>query len=292
MKVKLMKIFGNIFSPILIPLLILSILVCKVLYFLWPWLGLERFYMATKERKWNTYRKYMPKFPHLPRMKFRHMHKELEFSCAWNACRITLDYLGIQVSEEELFAMTGDKKMGTSHWEVKKVLNYIFYKNALPWQAVIKTRVNLESLENALALKHPVILLFLTPFTQEGMTADAHYPHLALFKGIDWENKTIRILSPSGGGVRHQELPGHPGVNEFSIDHFLDIFYFRPKYIMRVEYLPTRSVCRSRNLWWRLWTATKNGANWMYNLALRIAILAAYCLRIARPGTAVIISDY
>jgi len=228
---------------------------------------------------------YVPKFLYHSKMKFKHVHKELEFSCAWTATKIALDYLGFTVSESELYEMTGDKNMGTSHWEIKNVLNTILKNHNLPWRAKICSRVRLEDLEHALAKKHPVIVHYLTLFIQEGMSKNPYYPHFGLLKTIDWEKRTVQLLSPSGGGVKHDEVADDPGVVEFNISTFLDLFYARPKFLMKVEYLATRTIGKKS-----IGKNIKNIFKWLYNgLFIRISLIAAYCIRIIKPGTIIII---
>ncbi len=278
-----MKWLGNIFSPVLIPLLVLIIVVCKIFYFLWPWLRLDRFYMPTHHKKDRKKRSiYIPRFIHLPKMKFRHASKELEFSCGWNVTKIALDYLGIEVSESQLYEMTGDKNMGTSHWEIQQVINYILKQQLCPWQAKICTRVRLQDLEEYLSRSYPIILLFLTPFKQEGMGPNAHYHHFGLLKTIDWGTKKIQILSPSGAGVYHEEVLNDAGVVEFNISDFLHIFYARPKFLMKVEYLSTRNKGN-------ILVVIQNITHWIYNLFIQVTLIGAYCLRIINPGTIVLI---
>lgn len=258
-----------LFSELTIALNVIIILVLMYVFFSnSPRASLHQFYDYTKQPKGNKHH----------RLRFQYRKQDHEFSCGQAVMQMKLERYGIFMSQDEIMQFTGDKNLGTSHWEIAQALNEIFSLHQKPLRARIYSYSSYALLEKQVLSGRGAIVLFMSKFNQQGFTENASYPHFALLSYISLlENKVI-LTTPSSEFVNHGDSEQEAGELVMTIEEFHHRFYAHTHYLKCLEYKPTM-----RKLFWR------RTYHRFLNLMFRGVVFFAYYTKILKPGIAIII---
>ncbi|MFA6256413.1 MAG: hypothetical protein WC606_04480 [Candidatus Absconditabacterales bacterium] len=214
----------------------------------------------------------------IKKIRFRYRKQDYEFSCGQAVMQMKLERYGIQMTQDEIIAISGDKNLGTSHWEIESGLNQIFLLHNKLLRARISFYTSYAQIVDHLSRERGVIVLFMSHFLQKGFSSKATYPHFALLNHISFTENKVTLVVPSSDYVQHKKDGPEEGEALLSIEEFHHRFYAENKYLKRLEYKPNQTGNYVKNVW-----------NRSVNLLFRAVFIFAYYTKILKPGIAIFV---
>ncbi|MCX6824997.1 MAG: hypothetical protein NTY80_02120 [candidate division SR1 bacterium] len=228
---------------------------------------------------------YMQKFhtridhPNPRAERYSYYKSKYSFSCGHAAMQMILEKYDIAIDQDNILALSGDKTLGITSWEVEETLNNIFFfKYGGSLKARTKYFATSGELFHAIQKGQGVIVMYINTFNEQGFSSEAAYPHFALLNYIS-ENKVV-LTSPTFAPNGHARFnPGQfEGEIVLSLDEFKERFYAHPRFLNRLEYKPILNDNSYRNV-----------LNYCTNILFIFIFYMAYCCRILKPGLAIIV---
>jgi hypothetical protein len=199
---------------------------------------------------------------------------------------MVLEKHGIIMDQNEILKMAGDKKRGMVPWEMESTLNKIFAKNNAMLRARINYFTTYSQLFDAVQKGKSVIVMFMNHFSEKGYSLYANYPHFAVLNKITMsakeEKNRVILTSPTFAvdGNKNYTLGRNPGEIIIPLDEFQERFYGITEHFNKIEGKPTKNLKRLRTVWHKL-----------LNCLLIFGFYIGYCLRIVKPGLAIIVES-
>ena len=209
--------------------------------------------------------------PPLEKISLSAHNSDYPFACGPASIQMLLDKLWILVSQDTIAEINWKISVGTSPWEVKKLLNTIFSLHKSHYCAKVYPYTSFEMIQQNLYDWEPVFVLLVIKFHEEWFSNHAYYPHFCLITHI--ADDTITLQSPF---YKRNHWENSLGELIFSFDDFLEKFYVYPSVIKQLEFRP-RYV---KNIFLRI-------RNRYINFGFVFYIFASYYLWILHPGISI-----
>ena len=214
-------------------------------------------------------------------------HRSLyPFSCGHANIQMILERYGIQMTQDQILKMAGDKKLGMMPWEIKKTLNNIFLKKEVSAKARINYFTTYAQLFDATQKGKAVIVMFMNHFSEKGYSLYANYIHYAAVNKITMSGENLKnriiLTSPTftPDGNKHYTPGRNMGEIIIPLDEFQGRFYIDSEYFHNVEIKRTKNLKRLHAGWHNF-----------LNLLFIYGLYIGYCTRIMKPGLAIIVES-
>ena len=198
-------------------------------------------------------------------------NSDYPFDCGPASIQMLLDRLWIVISQDKIAEINWKISVGTSPWEIKKLLNTIFTLHKSSYCAKVYPYTSLEMIQQKLDHWEPVFVLLVIKFHEEWFSNHAYYPHFGLITHI--ADDKIILQSPVH---KRNHWENDFGELVFSFDDFLEKFYVYPSVIKQLEFRP-RYV---KNIFLRI-------RNRYINFGFVFYIFVSYYLWILHPGISI-----